>query len=78
MSRLSLNISKSLYEQVRALAEKEGVSINDFISMAVIEKVSTLETSDYLKKRAKRGSKEKLLEVLAKAPDLEPEEYDRL
>ena len=28
--------------------------------------------------RAKRGSREKLLAALAKAPDVEPEEYDRL
>ncbi len=32
----------------------------------------------YLEERAKRGSREKLLAVLAKAPDVEPEEYDRL
>ena len=78
MSTLSLDIPSFLYEQVKALADKEGVSINEFISMAVIEKVATLETADYLAERARRGSREKLLSVLAKAPDVEPEEYDRL
>ena len=45
---------------------------------AVTEKVATLRTGDYLKERARRGSREKLLEVLAQAPDVEPEEHDRL
>jgi hypothetical protein len=78
MSTLSLHIPSSLYEQVKALATKEGVSIDDFITMAVVEKVATLETANYLAERAKRGSREKLLAVLAKAPDVEPDEYDRL
>jgi hypothetical protein len=37
-----------------------------------------LNALDYLGKRAERGSREKLLAVLAKAPDVEPEEQDRL
>jgi hypothetical protein len=40
--------------------------------------LATLATADYLTERAKRGSREKLLAVLAKAPDVEPEDYDKL
>jgi hypothetical protein len=35
-------------------------------------------TVEYLQERAKRGSREKFEAVLAKVPDVEPEEYDRL
>ena len=42
------------------------------IVMPVFNERATLE------ERANRGSKEKLLAVLAKAPDVEPEEHDRL
>jgi len=31
-----------------------------------------------LEKRAKRGSREKLLSILNKVPDVEPAEFDRL
>jgi hypothetical protein len=65
-------------EQVEALAQKEGISIYEFITLAVAEKLATLATADYLTERAKRGSREKLLAVLAKAPDVEPEDYDKL
>jgi hypothetical protein len=52
--------------------------MNQFVLLAVAEKVASISTVEYLEKRAKRGSREKLLEILSKAPDVEPEEFDRL
>jgi hypothetical protein len=78
MSVLSLRLPKSLYNQMRELAEADGVSMNQFATLAIAEKIATLMTVDYLEARANRGSREKLLSVLAKAPDVEPEEYDKL
>ncbi len=78
MSKLSIRLPKSVHEQVKALASAEGISMNQFIALAVAEKIAALQTVNYLEERARRGSREKLLAVLAKAPDVEPEEYDRL
>jgi hypothetical protein len=78
MSTLQLTLPQFMREQVEALAQKEGISIHEFITLAVAEKLATLATADYLTERAKRGSREKLLAVLAKAPDVEPEDYDKL
>ena len=78
MSALSLRLPKSLHEQLRELAQEEGISVNQFVTLAVAEKVATLSTIEYLEKRAKRGSREKFLAILKKAPDVEPEEFDRL
>ena len=78
MSTLHLTLPQSMHEQVEALAQKEGISITEFITLAVAEKLATMATADYLAERAKRGSREKLLAVLAKAPDVEPEDYDKL
>jgi Ribbon-helix-helix protein, copG family len=78
MSSLQLTLPQSMREQVEALAQKEGISVHEFITLAVAEKLATLATADYLTERAKRGSREKLLAVLAKAPDVEPEDYDKL
>ncbi|VAW32657.1 hypothetical protein MNBD_CHLOROFLEXI01-1935 [hydrothermal vent metagenome] len=74
---LSLRIPKSLHNQVRELAKEDGISMNQFVMLALAQKVATLQAIDYLEERAKRGSREKLLAVLAKAPDVEPEEYDK-
>jgi hypothetical protein len=75
---MSLRIPKTLHEQVKELAKDEGISLNQFVMLALAEKVATLQAINYLEQRAARGSREKLLAVLAKAPDVEPEEYDRL
>ena len=78
MNVLSLRLPKSLHNQLRELAEVEGISMNQFATLAIAEKIASLVTVDYLETRAKRGSREKLLAVLAKAPDVEPEAYDKL
>ena len=78
MSALSLRLPKSLHEQLRELAQEDGISVNQFIVLAVAEKVASISTIEYLQKRAKRGSREKLLAVLNKAPNIEPEESDKL
>lgn len=77
MSTLSLRLPASLHNGVKELASKEGISINQFIATAVAEKISALMTEDYLANRAKRGSRAKYEAVLARVPDVEPDEYDR-
>ena len=77
MNVLSLRLPKTMYNQLRTAAKAEGISMNQFIMLAVAEKIATLSTMNYLEERAKRGSREKFLAVLEKAPDVEPEEYDR-
>ena len=78
MSMMSLRLPKSMHSDLKDVAKVEGVSMNQFVTIAIAEKIASLNTLNYLGKRAKRGSREKLLMVLAKAPDVEPEEYDRL
>ncbi len=78
MSTISLRLPDSLHETVRKLAEQENVSINQLITLAVAEKVSALMTEDYLRERAERGDKDKFLAAMAKVPDVEPDEEDRL
>lgn len=78
MSALSLRLPKSLHEQLREVAQEEGISVNQFVMLAVAEKVASISAIEYLEKRAKRGSREKFLEILSKVPNVEPEEFDKL
>jgi len=78
MSTLSLRIPESLHKRVKEVASNERFSINQFITTALAEKLSALDTENYLEERAKRGDRKKFLEVLSKIPDVDPEEYDRL
>jgi hypothetical protein len=72
-----LRLPESLHRKLGEVAEREGVSINQLISSAVAEKMSALMTEEYLAARAKRASRRKFEAVLAKVPDVEPEESDR-
>lgn len=78
MSVLSLRLPQSLHQHMKDLAQQEGISINQFIMLAVAEKMAAIDTKDYLQKRALRGNRQKLLAVLAKSPDVEPEAVDSL
>jgi len=78
MSTLSVRLPDSLHKKLKELAEKESVSLNQFITLAVSEKMSALLTVDYLKERAKRGNRKAFEDIMSEVPDAEPEDYDKL
>ena len=78
MTTIETQIPDSLYKQVKSLAERESISVDQLVSIALAGQVSAWLTKDYLAERAARGSWDKALEVLAQAPDVEPAEHDRL
>ena len=57
MSALNLRLPDSIHRHIREIAKREGVSINQFISTAVSEKVSAILTEEYLSARAGRRQK---------------------
>lgn len=78
MSVLSLRLPDSLHKQVKELASRDGISINQFVATAVAEKMSALMTEDYLRVRARRGSRARYEAALAQVPDAEPDPRDRI
>jgi hypothetical protein len=78
MSIVQVQIPDSLHKSLSDLAGRDGISIDQFISTAIAEKLSALMTENYLKDRATRGDRAKYEAILAKVPDVEPEEYDRM
>jgi predicted transcriptional regulator len=78
VSTISLRLPDSLHEAVRELSKKERTSINQFITLALAEKISALMTEEYLEERAQRGDRAKFEKAMAKVADVEPEEKDRL
>lgn len=72
MSQFALRLPNSLHERVRAMAREDDVSLNQFITMAVAEKVSELETAAFFRERAGRGDLTQLQRILDRVPDVEP------
>jgi hypothetical protein len=77
MSTISLRLPESLHRRVRELAKEEDVSINQFITTAVAEKMAALMTVDYLRERASRGDRAKFERALGKVRDVPPPTEDR-
>lgn len=78
MSAISIRLPDSLHKAAKILAKEEHISVNQFITLAVSEKLSALGTEKFLEKRAKRGKREKFLKVLKDAPNVEPEDFDKI
>lgn len=78
MKTMSLRLPDSIHRQLKDLADRDGVSMNQMATLAIAEKTSVLLTLDYLEKRAARGSRQKFEDALAAVPDVAPEERDSL
>jgi hypothetical protein len=77
MSAISLRLPNSIHARVRNLAKYDGVSVNQFITVALTEKLSVMNAAEYFEEKAKKGSREKYDKVLSKVSKREPLEYDK-
>jgi hypothetical protein len=68
MSTLSLRIPDSLHRTLKIAAEQDGVSINQFVSLAVAEKLSALQTFNLIAERAAKGSQANFLKAMSMVP----------
>lgn len=78
VSTLSIQFPKSLQKNLHELAQREGISVDQFVATAVAEKIAALTTESYLTERASRASRAKYEAALAEVPDVEPEPFDKL
>lgn len=78
MSTLSLRLPNSIHRHIKEIASQEGVSINQFISSAVCEKISAISTENYLLQRAKRANREEFASILDNVPERTPLPGDEL
>ena len=71
-SNVALRLQESLLTEARSVAETEGVALNQFINVAVAEKLSALRTEDYFRERAERGNVAKVRRLLSRAGKGQP------
>jgi hypothetical protein len=74
-----LKLPLSIKKAAQRLAQEDGVSLNQWIASAVVEKVGVVETAaEFFKKRAGQKSGDRLMEFLRNAPNLPPEPEDKI
>ena len=81
MSKASypLKMPISVKTAAARLAKADGVSLNQFISVAVAEKVGAIETADeFLRLQAAKAKPADLIKFLRQAPNVKPADNDRI
>ena len=72
MTALTIRLPDSVHAQIKELAARDGVSVNQFIASAAAEKMASVMTLDYLRAEAAQGQRADFLAVLDRAPDAPP------
>lgn len=78
MSALTIRLPNSVHESIKALARKDGISVNQFIASAAAEKMASFQTLDYLRREAALGSRADFDRFMRAVPDVEPYARDTL
>jgi hypothetical protein len=74
-----LKLPLSVKRAAQRLAKEDHVSLNQWIAVAVAEKVGVIETAaDFFKRRAARATGAGLKKFLVHAPDAEPQPEDEV
>lgn len=80
ISKFPLRLMTSIRKDAERLSAKEGVSLNQFINVAVAEKLAHLEHEEWLKRRklATNADREEALRILHRRRGAAPEPGDEL
>ncbi len=78
MTTITAKLPDSLLRRAKMVAEREGMSLDQFLAISLSGQLSSFDTARSFEERAKRGDWNRMRELLAKAPDVEPEPYDAL
>jgi hypothetical protein len=65
-NNFALRLQPSLLEELRNVAKAEDTTLNQFINVAVAEKLSALRTEEYFRERIARADIPRALKILDK------------
>lgn len=77
MTTIEAKVPEAVLEQARALAEREGIPLEQIISLAVTQSVGVWSHESYAAHRAKHASREAFEQALAEVPDAPPAPGDQ-
>jgi len=78
MTALTVRLPNSFHQKVRELAERDEISVNQFIAAAVSEKMASVMTVDYLKQEAAKGNRRDFDRFLNLVPNEPPTAGDEM
>lgn len=76
MSALTIRLPNSVHQKIKELAERDEISVNQFIASAAAEKMASVLTLDYLKAEAAKGKRSDFKKFLKMVPDAPAQKGD--
>lgn len=74
-----IELPPSIGNAARRLAEEDGLSLSQWVSIAVAQKISSIETAEtFFRRRSQGADKVDFLGILRNAPDRAPDPGDDL
>jgi len=70
MTTLIVRLPNSVHQKVRELAERDEISVNQFIAAAVSEKMASVMTLDYLKLGSSKANRSDFDRFINLAPNV--------
>ena len=77
-STYPLRLPASLKEEVAKISKEEGISINQFVTMAVAEKIAAMKTGGFFADHSRTADIEAAHSLLRRKGGMPPEPHDRL
>jgi len=78
MSQITVTVPNWVVRRAEEISRREEIPLDQFVALAMAEKVSSLLAFDYLERRAQRGNLDRFKAALDKVPDVEPDPLDGL
>jgi predicted transcriptional regulator len=69
MTALTIRLPNSVHQKIKELAERDDISVNQFIASAAAEKMASVLTLDYLKSEAAKGKRSDFERYMQMVPD---------
>ena len=78
LSNYALRLQTSIMDELRTVVEEEDTTLNQFINVAVAEKLAALRTERYFQARATHANQADFMAILERAGTAAPIEGDEL
>ena len=76
MTALTVRLPNSVHQKIKELAERDDISVNQFIASAAAEKMASMLTLEYLKSEAHKGDHSDFKRYMSMVPDTPAQEGD--
>lgn len=74
----SLRLPRSIREEIGRLAERDGISVDQFIATAAAEKLAAMNTPEFFAERRGRADFDAFLKIMTRRGGVPPREGDEV